>query len=747
MDRHCDEPLQAGVHAIQAAAPQPWNIFNFYAAPSKNDPWIPSGVIQAPLSNDQAGPPAYTPGHFVQNPTVVDYRTKDSPSECATLPGDSGYGSSHHAFSVASRSVHGEEAGLDSCIGQAPANCPMNTALDSLSPPQFARSATNISCPDPYCKTVLRSQGQLKKHMQRHLRIHKCPYPNCAKSHHGFSTANDLVRHKRSVHAEQGLPGRSFICPHCMPEFAGPKVWPRADNFRSHLLRAHRIKLDADDDHQRFLYDESEAKDVGEEAVSEAQAQPMPPPDPILSNRTSTIGLQEQDIQLLPGQDPYQAQIGIDPALFQDPPAGAEHEDDGFMHPMAFSPMTRPLEAYSSDHRELRNDYVASKAEGEPVEESALSLNQDNWQLGKSGFGESTTVELDTLRTAEVRPQQIWSRADGSALMDMVKINGDPCVGSNPQVIVKYLKLFPKEFLQTALQGDVQESENACQPDEDPVPRSRIGCMDCPKTFSRQCELKKHMKRHMKPYGCTFKRCFKRFGSKNDWKRHESSQHYQLETWNCDVRDCSKSCQRRDNFKIHLQQEHGLVDSGLMEEKLESCRMGRHCDPRFWCGFCVSIVEIDVRKRGSNSWTTRCDHIDSHLFGKDDLPRKNIGEWRHQNDEGDDSESPCCDDGSEPTASPALGEMESNERKRRKGSPGDERRLKKASNTQDYVWTCCMCPTMMNFKTSLSCIECGHMRCSLHCTIEQVPSDDDVFGGEFQRDRQPQGGTSARGPC
>lgn len=90
--------------------------------------------------------------------------------------------------------------------------------------------------------------------MQRHLKAHKCPYSGCSKGQQGFSTGNDLVRHQRSVHREHGLPGRSFVCPQCPPGAKGPKVWPRADNFRCHLSRAHGIRLSADDDHRDYIY-------------------------------------------------------------------------------------------------------------------------------------------------------------------------------------------------------------------------------------------------------------------------------------------------------------------------------------------------------------------------------------------------------------------------------------------------------------------------------------------------------------
>lgn len=53
----------------------------------------------------------------------------------------------------------------------------------------------------------------------------------------GFTTKNDLDRHKKSIH--QFHTGKSFMCaaPHCAKK---SKVWPRADNFRQHILRLHK---------------------------------------------------------------------------------------------------------------------------------------------------------------------------------------------------------------------------------------------------------------------------------------------------------------------------------------------------------------------------------------------------------------------------------------------------------------------------------------------------------------------------
>lgn len=138
------------------------------------------------------------------------------------------------------------------------------------------------------------------------------------------------------------------------------------------------------------------------------------------------------------------------------------------------------------------------------------------------------------------------------------------------------------------------------------------------------------MKRHERPYGCTFVTCTKTFGSKNDWKRHENSQHFQLETWRCDVERpeggaCAKVCYRKQTFQDHLSKEHQISDEETVKSKVEVCRIGRNCQARFWCGFCIKLVEL--KKKGLDAWAERFDHIDNHFMGRHNLPKQGIQDW------------------------------------------------------------------------------------------------------------------------
>lgn len=164
---------------------------------------------------------------------------------------------------------------------------------------------------------------------------------------------------------------------------------------------------------------------------------------------------------------------------------------------------------------------------------------------------------------------------------------------------------------------------------EEPRARpKRVRCRICSKTMDRPCDLKKHEKRHSRPWGCTNATCSKTFGSKNDWKRHENSQHYQLETWRCHeavatskIGTCAKIFFRRDPFQSHLRKEHGRNDEEYIREQCRKRRIGRNWQNGFWCGFCKAIVKLSTK--GLEAWDERFNHIDDEHFKKG----QNIDDW------------------------------------------------------------------------------------------------------------------------
>ncbi|KAF7594265.1 hypothetical protein BBP40_009817 [Aspergillus hancockii] len=154
-----------------------------------------------------------------------------------------------------------------------------------------------------------------------------------------------------------------------------------------------------------------------------------------------------------------------------------------------------------------------------------------------------------------------------------------------------------------------------------------IQCEFCAKRTRLRCEMKKHKKRHERPYGCTFERCNKTFGSKADWKRHENSQHFHLQSWRCTLSDatqggmsCARLFYRQEVYVQHLIKNHQIEDDEV-QAALSKNHIGRDGQSQFWCGFCRDIIPLTGQ--GLAAWNERFNHIDTEHFKNGER----IGDW------------------------------------------------------------------------------------------------------------------------
>jgi len=255
-------------------------------------------------------------------------------------------------------------------------------------------------------------------------------------------------------------------------------------------------------------------------------------------------------------------------------------------------------------------------------------------------------------------------------------------------------------------------------------------CNECNKFFQRRCELKKHLKRHAKPYACTFVNCVKKFGSKNDWKRHENSQHFQLEIWRCaekavnrpDQTECGKVFHRRESLKAHFERDHDIHDLAALDGKLSDCRMGRNFESRFWCGFCQKTIEPTGNGRPAHS--ERFNHIDDHFNGRDGMTKVDIKNWKHV--DTDALEAPANSPGKarRPKGPPTARAGKSGKSNKRgyggDGEDGASRAKRfKDGNGKAWFWTCCSCGNYWSVGTTLRCVldRCEHEFCD-GCKVE-----------------------------
>lgn len=154
-----------------------------------------------------------------------------------------------------------------------------------------------------------------------------------------------------------------------------------------------------------------------------------------------------------------------------------------------------------------------------------------------------------------------------------------------------------------------------------------------------------------RPFICSFSHygCESRFSSKNEWKRHVSSQHLQLGFYRCDTDLCHppnpfpnggtrtyNDFNRKDLFTQHHRRMHvpwtpankppSKQAHDDFEESLEAVRQRcwhekRKAPKKSQCIFC------HVRFEGETAWEERMEHIGKH-FEKAEREKKELGEGR-----------------------------------------------------------------------------------------------------------------------
>ena len=155
-------------------------------------------------------------------------------------------------------------------------------------------------------------------------------------------------------------------------------------------------------------------------------------------------------------------------------------------------------------------------------------------------------------------------------------------------------------------------------------------CADRKRWWNLRSEVKKHVQRHLKPYGCTFDHCFLRFGSKSDWIRHERKRHSLQDSWRCNLkhptkphaRNCDEVFLEKNQFFAHLEELHQVTKFQQINKLAHSQLIPTDFQVRYWCGFCKSVQEN--RKKGKEAIHARYDHIAEHISGADG---RNMDDW------------------------------------------------------------------------------------------------------------------------
>ncbi|KAK4156255.1 hypothetical protein C8A00DRAFT_30850 [Chaetomidium leptoderma] len=750
---------------------------------------------------------------------------------------DSGYGGSIMArHSVANPSAYSE---VDQSETQSLVSLFAGMGQNNVSSKQESRRreargrGSTLGTPNPntitcsVCNASVKTKSELKKHQARHNKPFKCPITNCRKATEGFSTNNDLDRHKRCVHKLTAGDGAIYRC--TLDQCDKLKNWPRQDNFKQHLKRKHNLDLA---DVSGFMLRSSSPADLGNFGSSEAVAeegvamgsdsvsqpswagpdQAHVAPANLMMNgggsfaQTSSMipsyagypSVEERDLasqymdqtptnsaQIHPDMGRVLSGLGMPRPSPQEASASATDSFPAVDQPACIAPSTlshartevesfgpvdiqvQPREVVQLEEDDApgifhdddspgifeehaapseREEVESSVPDEMDVEDPQDSASEDGVHDTDSEDDEGLDSATDLLRDTGAQyskadevyikgsPSEAQSGADGPKPIDLDDEKQASAIIQSLISTGKLGRILKECGYQALAETETKDQKLLVTPSTTSENGRAIKCPDCPnKTFTRRCELKKHQKRHDRPYACTFAKCDKTFGSKNDWKRHENSQHFQLEIWRCaekvdrpDQLECGKVCHRRESLKLHLEREHAIDDHAALDKKLADCRMGRNFESRFWCGFCQMTI-VPTSKEGP-AHSERFNHIDDHFNGRK-MPKAYIKDWKHV--DTDPVESPDNNTPGKGRRSARAG----NSRKRSlhgdkdDGSSRAKRRREGGGGSGKKVtlWTCCSCHNFWQKNTTHMCMndECGHTICN-DCEVEKVDSESDA---------------------
>jgi hypothetical protein len=143
------------------------------------------------------------------------------------------------------------------------------------------------------------------------------------------------------------------------------------------------------------------------------------------------------------------------------------------------------------------------------------------------------------------------------------------------------------------------------------------------KKFQKPSDWTKHVHEDAQPFSCTFPNCNdgKSFKRKADWVRHENERHRRLESWRCNVPECSHVCYRKDNFVQHLVREHKKNEPNNKDKPNAKSR-GRQEDHEVWQLVDACRQESTIRPQDEpckfcgnklSSWKKLSVHMGKHM--------------------------------------------------------------------------------------------------------------------------------------
>ncbi|KAL4927900.1 putative C2H2 finger domain protein [Aspergillus undulatus] len=411
-----------------------------------------------------------------------------------------------------------------------------------------------IKCDYPGCSWVGKCPSDKRKHEARHRKLFKCDEPNCTRKE-GFGTINDLARHKKCVHKKE-------------PE-RGPKILYMSHEWYQNCVKAHGITSVATDNMPDMT--SSQAQQIFEPDTV------IPDADHEFRDQFAPIHTSFQPSNILMPENIKR--LDEDHDLGPTPPQPMELSELSTLNlEPALEQKVCPSQFVNQRHDKM--DDMISEAAHSVI--NAMTKMINNHQRRRGHFGEDDPADEEgelSDRNREIL-QKILSTASGLLAESPGNGNGNGNRNSTPY--------------ENANAGTSTGSD-------------WIQCEFCSKQTRLRCEMKKHQKRHERPYGCTFSKCYKTFGSKADWKHHEQSQHFGVQGWHCTLPIPTSTTRSRGPDQTHKISDNKEIQISICKDQL-----GWKGEPQFWCGFCQGIVHL--RGNRLTAWNQRFDHIDRDHF-------------------------------------------------------------------------------------------------------------------------------------
>ncbi|KAL1794987.1 hypothetical protein ACET3X_006803 [Alternaria dauci] len=521
---------------------------------------------------------------------------------------------------------------VESVTSEAPTMSRMPSDQQSLVSSRSNKSKKAYHCPK--CPVMLKCNSEFKKHMLKHDKPFKCEVAGCKRTE-GFTTTNDLDRHRRSLH-QKGIDNKSYRCAVENCRNRG-KTWPRLDNFKQHVERMHKDDDVGDVIKRSICYPKNDDSSTEETSVAPMDI------DIAVSGMENTLSI-SPSLSVPPLLDfltPQSARHSFSPGPGLNPveivksqsrpsrgrPTSAPHNAGILKTQKSTQPQYHaPGVSFKRTQKPLLTTKTASRALGR----NNLKIQQSSSSSALSNAPQTKAEQQKELKKKSERQSRSPNPVNLESLMsEMIQKAKEhiKCEDGSAEQSMPEKNAVLMDMVTKLLNSDPGSSHAGQRRSSKDAPPNDKKCphLHCGVVVARECDLRKHMKRHDRPYGCTYPKCHKRFGAKSDWKRHENSQHFQQEAFRCEEKlptgeTCGVHLHREGAFKNHLEKQHKIAYEGI-QKRLTDSKIGKNCQGSFWCGLCGAVKQLKERRIAA--WDERFDHI-AHHFEKE---KKSIDEW------------------------------------------------------------------------------------------------------------------------